>query len=291
MANLQIRWKRHRQRLKVLELDRYPSTPAGYYSGYYPGSGEVLPLKIRYSYARQKLQELNVYPTAEGVPPSAYADHFEPTKDTTNTKLQEVQELNQYTATPAAYYEGHYPGSKLAEGQKQGSKVKRQELPELNSYPATPQTAPITATDTHFEKTRNLTNRVRQDVELDQYTQTDPDYYEGYYPGTKVAEILRNRFKRKLQTAELNEYPQSAVTLPAVVIPRAKKLRKTRYTLRSPEQLSVFAPPPDTTAPDLYAIWDVEIEITPNFGLLLDVNPKFNSKIELKPNFDGKFNG
>lgn len=288
-SDFQIRWKRHRQRLKVLQLDQYPSTPAGYYSGYYPGSGLSVSNKIRYKYALQKLPELNQYPLA---PADIVELITQPTRKTKRT-LRITPELNQYTPTPQDYYSGFYPGSKLAESQKTKRKVTLRSTPELDSYPAAPVQAPVTAFDIHFEKTKNLTKRKRINVELNQYPQTQQAYYEGYYPGSGPVKANKIQFKRKHQEIELDEYPQpplSAAILPAYIAGVILRARKTRYNalstvLSTYEVLTVAA----AEGP---ARWSILLEIKPNYQALVELGPTYEiSDLSSDPNFKAIIDG
>ena len=158
-------------------------------------------------------------------------------------RAQRPPEQNNYPATPAAYYEGHYPGSAAVKTNRVSFKRALQRNPELNQYPISltgyypgskaadisrtsfkrtlqglpelnvyPVTVQSSAWGVHFERTRNTTNRrLLSIIELDQYTTTpvagEPD------PSAWVLHFERtnNNTNRKLLTSELNTYPSTPV--------------------------------------------------------------------------------
>lgn len=271
----QVIWRRHRDHLTSPELNSYPATPAGYYAGYYPGSQAVqanrisfktriqhLPelnsypvtpievpypsylspksYKVSYKALLQKLPELNTYPVT---PPAAvvypWITEVTKTRNNTNRKRLDV-ELNIYPQTPGGYYTGYYPGSIVARSFKFGFKVSLQRLPELNTYPSAIVAAPISAWLTHFEKTRNTTNRQFLSVELNNYPITSPEYYTGYYPGSAVVKSFRLRGKTKLQNVpELNVYPVIPPSVAPVIATVSIQIPTKNYTNRK-QQYSTF---------------------------------------------------
>jgi len=173
MDQLEIRWRRPRRAQLVPELNQYPESP-----------------------------EVNPYP--------GWVSHFEPTKNGTNRKLRKSLELNEHPETPAGYYSGYYPGSELAKGIRASFRINRQDIPELNTYPATPEAAILPSFETHFEATRNRTNRRLKRLELNTYPETPAGYYSGYYPGSKRAEGFKTSFRINLQNIpQLDRYPQT----------------------------------------------------------------------------------
>lgn len=129
----------------VPELNNYPETPAGYYSGFFPGSQIAEATKKQSKYSVQQLPELNSYPPTPA--PVSYAAIVESGynfNDGLKRKPLSV-ELNEYPTTPAGYYSGFYPGSSLATGFKTRFDRSLQTV-ELNEYPsAPPSIADITA--------------------------------------------------------------------------------------------------------------------------------------------------
>lgn len=88
--------------LKVTqELNYYPETPAGYYSGYFPGSALAEGFKVSFKQTRQDLLELDKYPTP--LIPATLPAFLEPPsfKHNFTRKLLKVLELNSYPETVA----------------------------------------------------------------------------------------------------------------------------------------------------------------------------------------------
>ena len=230
---IQVRWRRQRRSLLLKALDNYPATPAGYYTGYYPGSKAVESFRTEFNRKHQNLPELNSYPSAVAdVVVTAWDTHFEKTRRT-RYKLQKT-ELNSYPETPAGYYTGHYPGSKAVEILSSSFDVELQQLPELNQYPSAPVSTPgeypahvlLKANKTKFARKRQVL------PELNSYPATSAEYYTGYYPGSKAVESLRTEFDIKIQEVELNEHPPTPVSgtgdFPAFVLIQASRMSFSR---------------------------------------------------------------
>lgn len=166
----------HRKTIGVA-LDEYPVTPAGYYSGYYPGSAAVSGNRIKYK-----------------------------------TQLQGVQKLNNYPATPQGYYEGYYPGSSLV-GSFRTTYRRSNQVVELNQYPATPAVSeqPLTAFQWPPIHLRHEHRKGLQLPVLNVYTATPPAYYDGYYPGSAAVYSFKTGYRVKFQTEIYPDvYPAAA---------------------------------------------------------------------------------
>lgn len=125
------------RKLQTVELNEYPSTPQGYYRGYYPGSEIAQGFRKGSNYTLVTTLELNEYPSTPISAPTSATDlkGFNYSRGL-KRKLQTV-ELNEYPSTPSGYYSGYYPGSKLAEGFRTEFNRTVQTV-ELNEYPQTP---------------------------------------------------------------------------------------------------------------------------------------------------------
>ena len=159
--------------LKVTqELNYYPETPAGYYSGYFPGSSLAKSTKSSFSIKQQPLLELNVYPSAAA--PVSLPAFIEPPsfKIGFGRRHLVTEELNNYPETPAGYYSGYFPGSALAEGFKVSFKQTRQDLLELDKYPTPliPATLPAFLEPPSFK--HNFTRKLLKVLELNSYPET-----------------------------------------------------------------------------------------------------------------------
>ena len=141
LAPIHLRHKGLNRTLQDVELNQYTETPAGYYSGYYPGSSLAESNLISFNVNRQDLPQLDQFtPTPSGYysgffPGSAIAEsnHIEYT-----VKLQQLPELDQYTETPAGYYSGYYPGSEIAQVNRSDHNFSLRNVQELDSYPTAP---------------------------------------------------------------------------------------------------------------------------------------------------------
>jgi hypothetical protein len=252
--------------LQRLKLREYPATPAGYYSGYYPGSKRVEPLYKSSNYTLQTVPELNTYPQAAADEP---LPAFTPSGFNFNpglTRALQTVELNEFPATPAAYYSGYYPGSGPVTANFKQSNYNRIDLPELNSYPATPALVPYSSIVKSGFNFNSGLSRKRLGVELNEFPATPAGYYSGYYPGSKLAEGFRTKFDRKLQTVELNEYPApptSPAILPAFMAPDVFYRAGKRNLLYLPEQNSYPATPTPsgvwTVQDNDDTIWSVQV--------------------------------
>ena len=214
MAHFQVVWRRGRKLQASPELDQYPTTPAGYYTGYYPASGAVDANRIEFNQGLQSLPELDVYPSSvvPGQPVTAWQN---PASFRVGLRRRlQANELNEYPATPVGYYTGHFPGSARVAAIRSEFRQSRQRLPELNSFPATPVAVVLSAWAVHFERTRNATRRRRLSFNLDVYPATPAGYYSGYYPGSGLARANRNEYVQRLQLApEFNGWPVAVTTL------------------------------------------------------------------------------
>lgn len=258
---------------------------------YYPASNLETANKISFRTKLQSLPELNIYPETTQHPayvlqkanytkfkvkhltaietldqPKNFGEYpgsglAESFRVEFKTKLQQLPELNVYTATPIAYYEGEYPGSALATSFRMSFKVKLQTLPELNFYPLVGVVEVITAWETHFEKTKQTKFRL-QNVELNTYPETPTGYYSGYYPGSKAVETIRTSFKVKRQLLpQLDSFPSALalVDAGAFVVPPAFR---TSFKVRLQEVIGVERFP--AAIPPVVFSFGVPSRIDPN---------------------------
>jgi hypothetical protein len=74
-----------------IELNTYPATPAGYYTGYYPGSALAESYGVKYKAKRQAVPEHNIYPVAASIADiTAWLTHFEVIRNVTNRRRLDV---------------------------------------------------------------------------------------------------------------------------------------------------------------------------------------------------------
>lgn len=175
LAPKHLRRKSLERSLQKVELNQYPATLAGYYSGHYPGSTLAKANLISFEVKRQKLPELNQYsPSLTGYYSGFYPGSIlaQSNRVEYTARFQQLPELDQYPATPASYYSGYYPGSEIAKRNKIGHSYNLKTLPELNRYPAT--TAPeqpFTAYLAVPYKIRHESRNALSLLELDYYPQ------------------------------------------------------------------------------------------------------------------------
>ena len=251
MDLLSIRWRRPRRSQIVPEHNQYPTTPA--VIEYYPAWQTSFTQTKNATDRRSLNVELNTYPATPLVnvypawlvsfnrtsnktnrklqqapsnpahpltpPYIAWVTDYTVTKNATNRRLITDLEIDNYPATPAGYYSGYFPGSKISKSNRTVYKRRLQSVLELNTYPATPAPGqPITGWITHFEQTSNKTNRRLLGVELNQYPVTPIAPVADYYAGAQLITAYRISFKQDIQrVAELNTRPLAAspATLPA----------------------------------------------------------------------------
>lgn len=175
LAPKNLRRKSLERSLQSVELNQYPATPVGYYSGHYPGSTLAKANLIGFEVSRQKLPELNQYPSVNlgalaGFYPGstiAKSNRIEYT-----VRFRQTPELNSRPSTPTGYYTGHYPGSIQAKQNKIGNSYNLQTVPELNRYPPTSMPAqPFTAYLAQPYTIRHESRKALSLLELDKYPQ------------------------------------------------------------------------------------------------------------------------
>lgn len=169
------------KRQTLPELNRYPITSSAFIEGYYPGSTAVQTNRVSFNATLQTVSTLSRYRTTADVAYTAWITHFERTRPGVKEHYNPL-EHNAYPATPASYYEGHYPGSAAPVTHRYRFRFNLQTTPELNSFPGTTISADVVSWQTHFEPTRNYTRRKNQRVELNTYPATPAAFYDGYYP-------------------------------------------------------------------------------------------------------------
>ena len=126
-------------------------------------------------------------------------------------RAQVVPEHNEFTETPVVA--NPYPSWLIHFEPTKKTKRSLRTVPVHNVYPLTP---PYIAWAIHFEPTENNTNRrLRETLELNTFPATPAGYYDGYYPGSEIAQSLSFESKRKLQVVpELNTYPATPAQVP-----------------------------------------------------------------------------
>jgi len=226
-----------RKRLDV-ELNSYPDTPTGYYSGFYPGSDLSRSNKVTRKVTRQDLPELDQFTESQAGYLSGYFPGSELQKaNRTRFKREHLknQELNTYPDTPTGYYEGYYPGSSLSKSNK--ILFKRDHLTnlELDSYPATPvPDQPLPAFIEPKTNRRHQKQYLRKNLELNERPQ--PVISDAVIPAFySTREIVRRRRKVKLLTVQDTLFTVEQVQLDPGLLIKMYPSPKSRTMTPSPK--------------------------------------------------------
>lgn len=165
-------------------------------------------------------------------------------------RLQVLPELNQYPATPPAFYTGYYPAATPVESNRVAFTVRLQTTPEPNVYPPTPVPVEYTAVFTpEFTPTGNRTNRAHQTVEQAVYPVT-PVITAGGYPAWSAETANTTAHVVRLQVLpEHNVYPATPVVDPTGYFPgsaltTANRIRRKVRHLTAPGLNAYPAPVP-----------------------------------------------
>jgi hypothetical protein len=236
-----------REAQRVLNPHVYPETPAGFFDGFYPGSKRVESLSWSFHRQIQSL-ELNVYPetpvSAEdypGLTPVLKANRVEFKRQIQTVQLDERPptppgffegffpapirlkripsayhrasivplELDERPATPPGFFEGHWPAPVPPPTLKTAFARRLQILAIPPVYPVTPVSAEDYPALTPVLSSKRIEfNRKLQALELNEYPETPPGFFEGFFPAPVRLKRIPSTYGREAQVPlELNEYP------------------------------------------------------------------------------------
>jgi hypothetical protein len=119
--------------IKALEVNLYPQN-FGEYPAFVPPKTNHVSFDVKHIQAL----DLDTYPAAIIVENYIAAYKVPTYKAEFQSKAIYPQELNVYPATPQAFYEGYYPGSKLPKTYQWDYKTELRQPQELDQYTATP---------------------------------------------------------------------------------------------------------------------------------------------------------
>ncbi len=155
-------------------------------------------------------------PVAEYVPPPALPPEYPsflppPThRQRFDRNLQRLPQLDEFPETPPGFFAGQWPASDLLRSNAITFDRSLQDLPNPHVYPRTP--VPFTAYTPVLKSILSKFERELQKLpQLDEFPPTPAGFFDGFYPGSARVEAFTWTFERKVQTLELNEYPQTPV--------------------------------------------------------------------------------
>lgn len=245
MAYLRIWWRRHRKESRPPDHQTFPETPQGYYEGWYPGSRRVEAHRFEHRVRHQVALEAPEFPAAAPEAPfvATVSWGFYRSDFTVRPQLSPL-ELNVRPETPAAYYEGWYPGSGAVRAHRVEYRVQLQLPQQLDEYPETPAAVPFVATIEVGKHQFSFDFSIQRSPHPHEFPATPVDYYSGFFPGSALATSHRVEFDVRPQlVAELDERPATPsvpATLGAFIPPPRIFRRATRRHLRVPLVAHVF---------------------------------------------------
>jgi hypothetical protein len=157
----------------------YPPTPAGYFAGFYPGSGRVTALRAVFARVLQALPQLDERPKTP-TPLTAYTPVLKSNRIEYTRTRRDLSQNAAYPATPAGYFAGFFPGS----GRVNASLIEFtraiQALPQHDEWPQIPPVPALTAWTSATDSNKSRFERnLKAPLELNERPETPPSIIEG----------------------------------------------------------------------------------------------------------------
>jgi hypothetical protein len=198
--------------LQVLAIPpEYPPTPPGFFAGFYPAAERIDSFTWSFQRTIQRIELDERPPTPpgffEGFFPAPFRVKRIPT--TYGREAQRVLNPHVYPPTPAGFFDGFWPASKLPPTFRIEFTRVIQAVLIPPVYPETPVSAEDYPALTPVLKANRVDfTRTLQALELNEYPETPPGFFEGFFPAPVRLKRIPLTYHRESQSPlELNERP------------------------------------------------------------------------------------